>query len=293
MQSSNQDQVFQSPFSRWDYIYPISFSRGFISIILWAFFALVIIPLFLPTLYIFVWSFFGTETVGTLNPTPTLNWFQRLANDPDWVDSIIYSIQVAFLTSSICCAILIIHFFSMRYFNPFVTRTASVMVLLPAVLPGVIYALALRSFGGTVGLPESFLVLMGHIAFILPLQFFVLEPAQDRVSSNILYAASILGATRVGVLRAVFIPLILRGIISAFGVGFFFSFDEFVVATFVIDSNNHLTVPRKMWDEWQRSMVPYPAVIGVLLFSFYFLVIWVTLIFQNRYSSAMMRRARS
>ena len=289
--SESASDWLEAPFRRWDYTIPVSFSRGVTVGILWAIFGLVVVPSLLPTLYALVWSLLGTETVGRLRDVPTVTWYHEMLTNPAWLRSITYSAMLATMSSAFCCLILVLHFFSTRYYKTIPNRIAYAFVLLPVVFPAVIYALALRGFGTALGLPEKVTVFMGHMAFILPLQFFVLEPAQDRVPDHVLHSASLLGARPNQVLRSIFVPLVARGLLSSFWVGFFFSIDELVIASFVIDSTD-LTVPRKLWDEMQRTMTPESAVVGTLLFLTYITVIVGSLLLQGQYTKTMMRGAR-
>jgi ABC-type spermidine/putrescine transport system permease subunit II len=156
----------------------------------------------------------------------------------------------------------------MRYSAPIVDRLTYLAIIVVVLLPPVSFALALKFLGGLVGFPEIALVLWGNLVFVLPVQFFIIESAQERVPSALLYAGSTLGASHWRNIIIIYVPQIASALWQAFLVGFFFSFDELVIATFVIDSAR-VTVPRKLWDQIHRSMDPTPAVISIFVMTLY------------------------
>jgi len=233
-------------------------------VVLWTVLAVIALVAVMPSLYLLLWAFFGSETVGILERVPSLKWFAEVFANPEWQTSIAYSTVLAFVVSLVSVLALGIHFYCMRYSSALLEITAYAATIVPVILPQVIYALALRVLGGKVGLPELLLVFAGHLVFVLPLQFFVLDAGQETVPTELLYAGSTLGASHLTNITSNYFPLMTRPVIIAFLVGFFFSFDELVIATFVIDSPM-VTVTRRLWDQVPRSMVPSPAVIGCSL----------------------------
>lgn len=231
---------------------------------LWLCLAIVALVAVVPSLYLLVWATAGTETVGILDVKPSLTWFKRILRDPEWRESLFYSTVLGAFVSAAGALTLTTHFYFMRYVHPRWDRLAYVMVFLVATVPSIIYALALRFTGGQLRLSEVAMVAAGHFVFVVPVQFFILESAQERVPSDRLFAASTLGASHSSNIRFCYVPLMRQAIGVAFVVGFFVSFDELVIATFVIDTPL-VTVPRRLWDQVHRSMTPAPAVMACLL----------------------------
>jgi ABC-type spermidine/putrescine transport system permease subunit II len=248
---------------------------GGTKVILWTCLTFVSFFVVVPSFYLLLWAFNGTPTVGVLSSRFTLAWFNAVLDSPQWRSAIIYSLVLGAGVSAVGVAVLIVHFYSVRYVATVFDRIAYAVIMLVVLLPPVVYALALRIVGGSLGLPEMLLVAGGHLMMVLPLQYFVFESAQEGLHSDMLFAGSTLGAGHLRNIRTVYIPLIPEAIVSAFLVGLFTFFDELVVATFVIDSPR-VTVPRKMWDQITHNMDPTPAVISLLLIGLYLVavVIW-------------------
>jgi len=254
-----------------------------IKVFLWFLFGVIALAVALPSVFLIVWSIFGTETVGVLSKQPSISWFLRVLSAPEWRESIAFSVILGCIISGVGCLLLSAHFFFLRYSSSLVERVSYFLTITPVILPGVIYALALKLFGASIGLSEQLLLGIGHLVFVLPVQYFVLETAQESVPTSMLFAASTLGATPVRNLIFVYLPSIRNTLKSCFLVGFFFSFDEIIVAAFVLDSPL-VTVPKRLWDEINRNMDPNPAVIATLLligFSFLLFVTSITSLWRQ------------
>lgn len=234
---------------------------GGVRLALWGSLTLVAFVAVLPSAYLLLWALAGTDTVGILESSPSLAWFHRILGDPQWLKSLLYSTTLALLASGLGTAILTTHFYFMRYVQPIWDRISYASVFLVTTIPATIYALSLRLVGGQMGLPEIILVAIGHLVLVMPAQFFVLESGQERVPSERLFAGSTLGATHSRNILFCYLPLMRQAISAAFLVGLFFSLDELVIATFVIDSSL-VTVPRRLWDQVNRGMTPAPAVMA-------------------------------
>lgn len=236
---------------------------GFWKALLWASFLVVAFLAVAPCFYLAIWAFEGTETIGRLAGPPTFSWFIKIIEDPEWQQSLIYSAVLGVTVSMVGAALLTLHFYFMRYSHQAWDRLAYAFIFLVATIPSTIYALGLRLLGGRLAVPELVLVGIGHLIFVMSIQFFVLESGQERVPSERLFAGSTLGATHLRNIWFCYLPLMRETVTAAFLVGLFFSLDELVVATFVIDSTL-VTVPRRLWDQVNRGMTPAPAVLAIV-----------------------------
>jgi len=256
---------------------------------LWLLASLISLFVVLPPLYLFFWALTGSEVVGVLDDHASTRRFEHILASPEWQASIIYSVILAGLVSIVSCILLLWHFYYMRYVSPLLDRLAYISVLVVILIPAVVYALALRIIGGSLHISEISLLFIGHTIFVIPVQYFVFESKQESISSELLHAGSTLGASHLKNIAFVYLPLMTRALWLAFLVGFFFSFDELVVSTFVIDSTL-VTVPRRLWDQVPRSMDPSPAVISCLLAMAFTLTLAATT--SLRYVLLKLRRSR-
>lgn len=256
---------------------------------LWVLIVIVLVLTVLPSLYLVLWAFGGTETVGLLSPDFSLKWFRRILYSPEWQLSIAYSAILGIVVSGAGCLMLTLHFYFMRYVSLRFDQAAYVSILMVVLVPTISYALALRILGGSLHIHETLLLLIGHVVLVLPIQFFVLESKQEGVATNLLFAGSTLGASHVRNIGVVYLPLMIDALLSAFIVGFFLSFDELVIATFIIDSRL-ATVPKRLWDEVNRSMDPAPAVISCLVAGAYLSTLFATVLVRRIWRIGKLRK---
>jgi len=134
----------------------------------------------------------------------------------------------------------------------------------PLFLPSVVYALALRLTFNANGWPELVPLLVGNVILLFPVQYLLLESANELIKIEWVFGAASMGASHSEILWRIVRPVLRKVLLSSFGIGFLLSFDETVVAVFVIDSAN-ATVPKRMWDAISRDMDPSPAVMSVLV----------------------------
>lgn len=238
----------------------------------WGVLVVGLAPALSPALFLVVWALFGTETVGVLAADATLEWFRLLLASPEWRESLTYSTLLAIVVSATSCAILTVHFFFMRYAPPWVERLGYCLTVIPIILPSIVYALALRIIGGKIGLDEMILIGVGQSVFVIALQYFVLEAAQDKIPNEMMFSASTLGASNITNIIYVYFPALRQSLLQAFLIGFFFSFDEIVIAAFLNESPL-VTVPKRLWDQVHRNMDPSPAVIATMLLTLFIAII--------------------
>ncbi len=236
----------------------------------WSFFALrlvaysVVCIALAPVLYVLLWTFWGTPVVGVLSASPTMQWVEQFFRDASWLRTGGYSLVVAALVATSGTAILVCFFYFARFGRgrPYWVSYALMMAFL--VSPPTLLGLALRLFGGRFGLSEMVLLYLGQLVLVFPVQYFVLDSVQVLVPTEMLFAATTLGASHRRNLWYVYWPLLRRASIAAWGVGFLVSLDELVIALMVIDSSL-VTVPQRLWEQIPRSMDPIPAVVGTVL----------------------------
>jgi len=243
--------------------------------VLWVISVVVLLFLLLPSVYVIVWSVKGTSTVGTLGVFST-KWFALIFESTDWRDSFVYSVFIAFVSSSVATISALLYFYFSLLYRRAYQFLGFILCLGPIFFPSVVYALSLRVTFGSFGSPEWLPLIVGHISLLMPIQYFLIESSNELIKIEWIYGAATMGSTHREVLREIVFPLLSKPIFIAFGIGLLFSFDEIVIASLIIDSANS-TIPKRMWDTINRQMDPTPAVVAtvilllsvILIFGFY------------------------
>lgn len=218
----------------------------------------------IPTGYLVVWAVFGTEIPGELASTPTLQWFSQLLSDGRWQDSLMFSTTMA---AGVTCAGAVLATW-VAYFtysaSPWAVNITFGMMTAALLTPVIPYGMSLRLLSSTFHVPEWLALAIGHLVIVMPIQYFILRATQERVTKELIWSGQTLGASHLRNILGVFIPLNRDAIIATLVFGFFVSFDEVVVASFVIVSAM-VTAPLRLWQSGSHTVQPDPAVVSTLL----------------------------
>ncbi len=112
------------------------------------------------------------------------------------------------------------------------------LCLMPLAAPPAAYGAAVLVFArrGPVDVPFGLhLVLLAHAVLFLPIAILFLLPRISAIAREILESAEDLGATGPQTLRRVVMPLARPALVGAFAATFLFSFNEPVVASWLVD----------------------------------------------------------
>lgn len=239
-----------------------------IRVFAWLTFVLFAVMATVPTVYAIVWAFWGTDVVGILSGQPTLKWFSDVFFHAKWRDAIICSALLGIVVSLLGCLAIACHCYAARFrsITRIEERVVGGIILLPLLIPGVIYGLALLLTMGRLHLTSYAFVILaaGHMAVIMPIQYFIFDAQQEGINSSTIFSGVCLGAGHIRNMFVVYLPLAARPMMYAFLAGFFLSFDETVVSLFVLNSSR-VTIPRRMWDEIDQITQPIPGVVATLL----------------------------
>lgn len=158
------------------------------------------------------------------------------------------------------------------------------LVLMPMLVPTIVFALGLYIYFARVGISGSTLALvLGHAVHNVPFVVVVTIAGLRQVNPNIEVAAQVLGASVLRVFFSVVLPMIRPSVIAAGLFSFLISFDEVVIAWF-LSSPRSMTLPIKMYSSIQWEVSPVLAAISTLLTALSLLICVVGLILRDRNS---------
>lgn len=153
------------------------------------------------------------------------------------------------------------------------------LVMLPLVVPTIIFGVALLVLLSRLGVPLSLWTIgFGHILVCTPFSVATLLPRFEGFDRAMEEASADLGETPWFTFWRVTFPIILPGIVASLLLTFTVSFDEFVMAFFL--SGNQPTLPMYIWSQL-RFPREFPAVLAlsslILLVSFVlvFAALWI------------------
>ena len=195
---------------------------------------LYIVFLYLPVVFLPIFSF-NTSAVPKFPLSGfTLKWYEELPRTPALLDaawnSLVVGVSAAILATvlGICAARAIT-----RYRFP--GRTAiNGLIMAPLVLPEIIVAISMLLVMLQLGLSLSlFTVVLGHVLICIPYSMTVLTSGFEGFDRSLEEASADLGETAFGTFRRVTLPMVAPAIISSLLVSFTISLDEFIMAFFL------------------------------------------------------------
>jgi len=200
-----------------------------------AFFALVVVFLYLPIVILLIFSFNDSELPSFPLSGFTLHWYHEFLTNPDLRSALGTSAIVAALSSAVAVTLGVLASIALvrRGFRG--KGPVSALLLSPLVIPLVVFGISLLLLFHAIGFPLGIMsVVIGHVVISLPYTILVLMPRLQQIDVSLEEAAFDLGASRLRTFRSITFPLILPAVVSAFLIAYTSSFDEYAVASFVV-----------------------------------------------------------
>ncbi len=195
--------------------------------------------------------------IFALNPTPyiqfppvgvTWRWFQKFWASPEFTNSLVLSLEVAFAVVVLSMAIGGAAAIGLERGRLPGARLVTALFLTPLMLPAILTGLAmfqlLLSFG--IGRPVWALVL-GHTVVAVPYVIRTTLAVLSEFDRRVEEAAAVLGATPTRVFAEVTLPLIRPGVFAGGVFAFITSFDQFPISLFLV-TPGHETLPVVMFN---------------------------------------------
>lgn len=195
----------------------------------------------------------------------SLMLYRQYFAGPEWVAATIESTIVAVGTTAASLAVGVPVAYALVRSNLIGMKIIRAFVLMPMLVPTIVFALGLYIYFARIGISGSTSALiLGHTVHNVPFVVLVVIAGLRQVNPNIEVAAQVLGASVLRIFFSVVVPLIGRSILAAGLFSFLISFDEVVIAWF-LSSPRAMTLPIKMYSSIQWEVSPVLAAISTLL----------------------------
>lgn len=226
-------------------------------------FALAVFFLFFPILIVAPMSFSGDRFLGFPPRSWGLTWYQTYFSDPGWLAATWRSLRIASLASLVATLVGTASVVGLARLSGRWRAGVTGMLLAPAIVPNVIIALGVFMLALRFGTTDSEVTLiLAHAAIGLPFVVMIVGAAYRQTDPMLEKAARVFGA---GPLRAFWtatVPPLAPGILAAFIFAFFVSFDELVIALFLMGGSE--TLPVRIWNDLRFEINPTIAAISTL-----------------------------
>ncbi|MGE0500829.1 MAG: ABC transporter permease [Rhizobiaceae bacterium] len=243
---------------------------------------LYMVFLYLPVIFLPIFSVNTSATPKFPLQGFTLDWYAGLAKTPVLLDATLNSLYVGIAASvlstvlGICAARALT-----RYRFPGKTAVNG-LIMAPLVLPEIIVAVSLLLVLLSLGMPLSLVtVALGHVLVCIPYSVIVLTAGFEGFDRSLEEASADLGETSWGTFRRVTLPMMAPAIISSLLVSFTISLDEFIMAFFLTGTDP--TLPVYIWGQLRfAAKLPGVLALGTLLLVGSFILLTLAEVLRRR-----------
>lgn len=233
-------------------------------IALWAFAALVLVFLMLPTLIVVPLSFSGSNLLEFPPQSLSLRWYQSFFGSAAWMSALRTSLILGAMTAVLAVPAGLLACLAIHRLGGRVAGGIYATVLAPSVVPGILLAIGLFFVLARLGLIGTLTgVLAGHVVLAIPVVAIVLLPAVNRFDWGQVQAARSLGAGWGRAVIGIALPQLRFSLLAAGLMAFLTSLDEAVISIFVSGGDN-TTLPKLMFQSLRDQIDPTIAAISTL-----------------------------
>lgn len=250
-------------------------------------FALVTITLFtfaflyVPIIVLIIFSFNSARTGATWQSF-TLQWYERVFNNPRILEAAANSLVVAVLSTFGAVVIGTLMAMAMERYR---FRGQSVwdgLLYMPVIVPEIVMGISLLIFFAAANFSRGLLTLViSHIAFCMPFVYLTMRARLADFDRSVEEAAQDLGANEWVTFRRITLPLLMPGIISSALLAFTLSLDDFVISFFVTGVGSQ-TLPVYIWGQIRRGITPEINAISALMLVLSIILVIIAQLIQRR-----------
>ncbi len=254
---------------------------------------LVYVFLFLPIAVVVVFSFNGTTRYVTDWEGFSLKWYQRALTDLTVQRALVNSLQIAFVNAVLATAFGTMAALGLQRVGKRTRMFFDALTFVSVIIPEIVIALAslvlfsgLRDWAnpwleflasGSADAPQVTLgawsIIVAHVLFNLSLVLLIVRARLSGMDRTLVDASYDLFATPWRTFRQVTFPQLLPAIVAGFLLSFTFSFDDYVISSFV--NGRTQTLPLFVFGQIHQGITPLTNAIAamMLLVTFTLLVI--------------------
>lgn len=212
----------------------------------------------------------------------SLRHFATVLGSPEWLHSIWQSFTIAVASTLLSVVVGTLCAIGCWRISTRATELIRALMLLPLIIPSIVYAIGLYRYFGPLDLLDRFLgVVIAHGVTGVPYVVITVSTALAAFDPRLEQAARSMGASLSQTLRWVILPRIAPGIFSGGIFAFIHSWDELVMVLFIA-SRDVFTLPRRIWDGINENVDPAIAAVAMILILFTLLLLMLDQLVRRR-----------
>ena len=226
--------------------------------------AITLAFIYIPLVVIAIYAFNESRSQAWPIEGLTLEWFERAYDNPGVRDALWTSLKAGLGATAIAVVLGTLAAMAVSRHRFFGRETISFLVILPIALPGIVTGLALNAtFTQVLDVDLSlFTVVVGHATFCIVVVYNNAVARLRRTGTSLEEASMDLGADSWQTFRHVTFPALRSALVAGALLAFALSFDEIIVTTFTIGSDQ--TLPIWIFTNYARpNQLPVVNVVGL------------------------------
>lgn len=230
-----------------------------------AYICAVLLFLFLPIILVSVFSFDSANKLSFPPEGFSLRWYSAYLTDDVWLASTWRSVRIALFSSIAACLIgTLLAIVLVKRQGTIFARALMALSIAPLVVPNIVIALGVFIASAKFGVygMETTLIL-AHAALAIPFVVMIVYGGLMQVDFTLERAARIMGASPLGAFRVAVLPTILPSVVAGGIVACFTSFDELIIALFIM--GDAPTLPVRIWSDLRFELNPVVTAISTVL----------------------------
>ncbi len=233
---------------------------------LWA--VLVLAYLYLPIVFLVLFSFEDGNAVGFPVTGLTLRWYQGLPDNGPLLGAIWQSVTTAAVVAVVATLVGAMAAFPLVRSGMRFPNVARILFTMPIMMPGLIIGIGILIFlASFLKIQLSQLtVIAGHLVLTMPFVVLIVSARLQGFDRRLEWAAADLGASPSQVLRRIVLPLIFPAILAGALISVTLSIDEFVVTFWTVGPK--LTLPIYIYTQIKFGVTPEVNAVATLVLVF-------------------------
>ncbi|MDO9526507.1 MAG: ABC transporter permease [Gemmobacter sp.] len=234
------------------------------SVLLSAWFWLIVVFMVFPIFVIIPLSFGSGDLLQFPPQQYGLRWYHAYINDPLWMQATWLSFKIALISGVIATITGTMAVIALERHLGRSRVAFTYLITSPIIVPHIFIALGIFIFALRNGLSGSQMLLIGaHAMVALPFVVLIIGASYRQIDPTIERAARVLGAGPMRAFMVATFPSLMPAGVAAFVFAFFVSFDELIIAQFLLKGTE--TLPMRIWANLQLDISPTVAAVASLL----------------------------
>ena len=238
--------------------------------------------LYVPVLFLPLFSFNDSIYVAFPLKGYTTKWYGQLFDNEPLLAALMNSVKVGAVSAVIATTLGIFAAKAVTRYRMPGRGPVIGFIMLPLVVPGIIFGVALLILMSRLGVPLSlYTVTIGHVIVCVPFAMATLIPRFEGFDKSIEEAAADLGENAWGTFWRVTLPIVFPGVVASLLLSFTISFDEFIMAFFLTGTDP--TLPVYIWGQLRfPNRIPGVLALGSIVLVASFIVVFFSQWLTNR-----------